>query len=75
MYAVGRALVTGPVDKISGSNDGIVAQAITDEEEMLIVELDHELLHRSRATPEPPGLGLRRTELYAGLISTPELLA
>jgi hypothetical protein len=67
MYAVGKALVSGPVDKTVGVNDGILATTESGEEELLIAELDHDLLMASRATPEAPGLALRRLDLYAKL--------
>jgi predicted amidohydrolase len=72
MYAVGRAFVAGPVDKTVGSNDGLLAQATTDGEEILVFDLDHDLLTLSRATPEPPGLGLRRLDLYPRLLAAGE---
>jgi predicted amidohydrolase len=67
MYAVGQAVVTGPVDKTVGVNDGILATTETKGEELLITELDHDLLLASRANPEAPGLSLRRTDLFAKL--------
>ncbi|MFJ5695542.1 nitrilase-related carbon-nitrogen hydrolase [Arthrobacter sp. NPDC093125] len=67
MYAVGKALVSVPVDKTVGINDGILATTESSEEELLIADLDHDLLVASRATPEAPGLALRRLDLYAKL--------
>lgn len=67
MYAVGQAVVTGPVDKTVGINDGILATTESKEEELLITELDHDLLLASRANPEAPGLSLRRMDLFAKL--------
>jgi predicted amidohydrolase len=67
MYAVGKALVSGPVDKTVGINDGILAKSESDDEDILFAELDHDLLLASRATPEAPGLALRRLDLYAKL--------
>jgi predicted amidohydrolase len=67
MYAVGKALVTAPVDRTVGLNDGVVAEGCEDGEELLVAELDHELLLASRANPEAPGLALRRPDLYAKL--------
>lgn len=67
MYAVGRALVAGPVDKTVGSNDGILAAAQSDEEQIVLATLDHDLLCASRAKPEAPGLALRRLDLYDSL--------
>jgi predicted amidohydrolase len=67
MYSTGKALVSGPVDKIIGVNDGILATTASLEEELLFAELDHDLLAASRANPEAPGLALRRMDLYAKL--------
>jgi predicted amidohydrolase len=67
MYAVGKALVTGPVDKTLGVNDGIIASTESAEEEVLTADLDHGLLLASRANPEAPGLALRRMDLFAKL--------
>jgi len=64
MHAVGRALVTAPVDRTVGVNDGILAAAETDAEEVLVHTLDHDLLMASRAKPEAPGLALRRLDLF-----------
>ncbi|TDD87076.1 hypothetical protein E1202_17330 [Saccharopolyspora karakumensis] len=67
LYTTGSALVTGPVDKAVGRNDGVMAIADTSEEEVVVVELDRELVLKSRETPEPPGLKLQRPELYRKL--------
>ncbi|MBT2588459.1 nitrilase-related carbon-nitrogen hydrolase [Arthrobacter sp. ISL-95] len=67
MFAVGKALVAGPVDKTVGINDGILATTTTADEEVLVADLDHDLLVASRAKPEAPGLALRRLDLYAKL--------
>jgi predicted amidohydrolase len=67
MHAVGRAIVTGPVDKTIGANDGVLAIAQDDEEQVLVTTLDHDLLMASRAKPEAPGLALRRLDLYESL--------
>lgn len=69
MYAVGRALVAGPVDKTVGINDGLLALAEDDGEQILVTTLDHDLLMASRAKPEAPGLALRRLDLFADLAS------
>jgi predicted amidohydrolase len=68
MYAVGRALAAGPVDKALGRNDGILAEAASDKEEIVYTSLDHDLLLTSRANPETPGLKLRRLDLYPRLL-------
>lgn len=67
MYAVGRALVAGPVDKTIGINDGILAIAEDDQEQIILATLDHDLLMASRAAPEAPGLALRRLDFFADL--------
>ena len=67
MHAVGRALVASPVDKTIGINDGVLAVARDDAEQVLVTTLDHDLLMESRAKPEAPGLALRRLDLYESL--------
>lgn len=67
MYAVGRALVAGPVDKTVGVNDGVLAIADDDSEQVVIATLDRDLLMASRANPEAPGLALRRLDFFADL--------
>jgi predicted amidohydrolase len=69
MHAVGRALVTGPVDKTIGINDGVLAAATDGDEQVLVTSLDHDQLMASRARPEAPGLALRRLDLYEKLRS------
>jgi predicted amidohydrolase len=69
LYAVGRALVTGPVDRTVGVNDGVLAAAETAHEQVIVQTLDHDLLTASRAEPEAPGLALRRLDLYAKLLA------
>lgn len=67
MHAKGRALVSCPVDRTFGVNDGLLAHAADDTEQILFVDLDREKLLASRAQPEAPGLRLQRPELYAAL--------
>nr|WP_246416229.1 nitrilase-related carbon-nitrogen hydrolase [Nocardioides luti] len=67
MHAVGRAVVTTPVDKNVGLNDGVLAEGTTGGEELVTAVLDREVLLASRANPEAPGLSLRRRDLYAQL--------
>ena len=69
MHAVGRALVTGPVDKTTGKNDGVMGITEGTGEEILLTELDHDLLLASRDNPEIPGLKLRRLDLFDKLRS------
>jgi predicted amidohydrolase len=67
IHAAGAALVTAPVDRTVGINDGILGRLDGTEEDVLIVDLDHDLLVASRAKPEAPGLALQRPDLYAAL--------
>ena len=67
MHAVGRAVITGPVDKTVGINDGILASAESPDEQLVVHTLDHDLLVASRANPEAPGLSLRRLDLFESL--------
>lgn len=67
MYAKGRALAAGPVDKILGVNDGLLGMVDGDGETMLMVELDRRLLAASRENPEAPGLRLQRPDVYRRL--------
>lgn len=69
LHAVGEALVAGPIDKTVGRNDGLLGSARGVGEEILVVELDHDLLLASRDQPESPGLKLRRPDLYEKLRS------
>ncbi|MEU9456098.1 nitrilase-related carbon-nitrogen hydrolase [Streptomyces sp. NPDC048277] len=69
LYAIGRAFAACPVDRTFGRNNGILAEATGDKEEIVHVELDRELLLASRAKPETPGLKLRRTDLYPKLLA------
>ena len=73
MHAVGRALVAGPVDKTIGVNDGLLALAQDDDEQVLLTTLDHDLLMASRANPEAPGLALRRLDLYESLYAEQQM--
>jgi predicted amidohydrolase len=66
-HTVGEALVTGPIDRNSGANDGILARTEAPGEQVLVVDLDRDLLLRSRERPESPGLALRRLDLYPDL--------
>ncbi|MEB3370523.1 nitrilase-related carbon-nitrogen hydrolase [Saccharopolyspora mangrovi] len=68
MHAVGRALVSTPVDRTMGINDGILALGAETGEDLVITALDHDLLMASRDEPEAPGLKLQRPDLYAGLM-------
>lgn len=67
MHAVGAALIAAPVDKNFGLNDGLLAISEVAEETTVTAVLDREKLDASRRTPEPPGIGLQRPDLYARL--------
>jgi predicted amidohydrolase len=67
MHAVGKAIACTPVDKTVGLNDGILAQGEAEGEQLILVDLDHDLLMASRAKPEAPGLAFRRPDLYMQL--------
>lgn len=67
LHGTGRALVSCPIDKLFGVNDGVLAEAGTSAEEVVVADLDLDLLEASRARPEPPGLSNIRPELYARL--------
>ncbi|WP_299561249.1 nitrilase-related carbon-nitrogen hydrolase [uncultured Mycolicibacterium sp.] len=67
LHAVGQALISTPVDKTIGINDGLLAISAAKGEDLVVAELDHDLLTASRAQPEAPGLALRRTDLFAKL--------
>lgn len=67
MYATGRAIITTPVDRTVGINDGILAEAEGAEEQIVVAELDLELIEASRAAPEAPGLALRRLDFFEKL--------
>jgi len=66
MHAVGNPLVTTPVDKTFGLNDGVLA-VLDGDDRILYADLDRELLLASRAKPEAPGIELHRPELYERL--------
>ncbi len=66
-FTVGNAVVTCPIDRTLGVNDGLLAESTEAGEQILIVDLDRGLLEQSRQAPESPGLGLRRLDLYPQL--------
>jgi predicted amidohydrolase len=69
IHGTGRAFVSCPIDRIFGVHDGLLVQAKTSGEEVVVTDLDIELLRRSRAEPSPAGLSSRRPELYERLSS------
>ena len=65
IHGTGCAMVTGPIDRRSGLDDGVVvAHPDTRTEGMVVADLDFELIAQSRAEPEPPGLSNIRLDLY-----------
>jgi len=69
MHGTGRAMVTCPIDRVFGRNDGVLAEASGDREEVVTVVLDLDLIEASRTAPEPPGLANIRPDLYDQLTS------
>ncbi|MGO1543221.1 MAG: nitrilase-related carbon-nitrogen hydrolase [Gulosibacter sp.] len=67
MYAVGKSLVTTPVDRAFGLNDGLLAASESNEEGIIYADLDLDVLSASRENPEAPGLKLQRPDLYREL--------
>jgi len=67
LHAKGRAFVAGPIDRVFGANDGVLATTDRDGEALAVAELDFAKLDASRATPEPPGLANLRPDLYRSL--------
>jgi predicted amidohydrolase len=67
LHALGTPLVTAPVDKTFGLNDGVFANYDGNGEGILYADLDLDLLTASRAKPETPGTLLQRPDLYRAL--------
>lgn len=66
IHGTGYAMVTCPIDRTLGFDDGVLAaHADTRTEGILVVDLDLDLIAQSRANPEPPGLSNVRPDLYA----------
>lgn len=62
----GNAMICGPIDRTLSLDDGVVAAHVdTRAEGIVSATLDFDLIARSRATPEPPGLANLRPDLYA----------
>ena len=73
IHGTGYAMVTGPIDRRSGLDDGVVvAHPDTRTEGMVVADLDFDLIAQSRADPEPPGLSNIRMDLYERLAATLE---
>lgn len=75
LHAKGRAFVAGPIDRVFGANDGVLACTGDDEEGMAVVDLDFDQLAASRANPEPPGLSNLRPDLYRSLAESTTVFA
>jgi predicted amidohydrolase len=67
LHARGRTFIAGPIDRVFGANDGVLATTDSDEEALAVADLDFDKLAASRATPEPPGLANLRPDLYRSL--------
>jgi predicted amidohydrolase len=75
LHGTGHAMVTCPIDRRFGINDGVLAVAGSDHEDLVVADLDLDMLRASREDPEPPGLKNIRPELYARLHEQKELTA
>jgi predicted amidohydrolase len=72
IHGTGAAIVTGPLDRTLGLDDGVVCAHTDDRTEgWITATLDLDLLARSRANPEPPGLSNMRPDLYAAFGGVP----
>ena len=66
IHGTGNAMICGPIDRTIGVADGVVeAHPDTRAEGIVTATLDFDLIARSRANPEPPGLSNLRPDLYA----------
>jgi predicted amidohydrolase len=73
IHGTGYAVVTGPIDRRSGLDDGVVAaHPDTRGEGMVVADLDFDVIADSRADPEPPGLSNIRPDLYDRFAATVE---
>lgn len=70
LFTKGNAIVTVPVDKNFGRDNGVGALAEGESESLILFELDRAAVDFSREWPEPPGLKLRRPEIVARLAAT-----
>jgi predicted amidohydrolase len=68
LHCTGYAMVTTPLDKTFGINDGVLARHEDNRQEGFITaDLDTALVEASRLNPEPPGLKYIRPEFYDSL--------
>jgi predicted amidohydrolase len=73
IHGTGYAMVTGPIDRRSGLDDGVVvAHPDTRTEGRVVADLDLDVIADSRAAPEPPGLSNIRPDLYERFAATVE---
>ncbi len=72
IHGTGKAMICGPIDRTVGLDDGVVvAHPDTRAEGIATATLDFDVIARSRANPEPPGLSNLRPELYARFAAFP----
>jgi hypothetical protein len=69
MHAKGQALITTPIDRAFGVNDGILAESTMADEGLVVADLDLAQLRSSRESSDTPGLRHGRPDLYERLIS------
>jgi predicted amidohydrolase len=68
IHGTGNCFLAGPIDKTFAANDGVLAAHPDDRQEGFCCgTVDPELIGRSRAHPEPPGLSTIRPDLYQRL--------
>ncbi len=76
IHGTGNAMVVCPIDRTLGFDDGVVvAHPDTRLEGIVAADLDFDLIARSRANPEPPGLSNIRPNLYSRLGASVETSA
>ncbi|SKB44012.1 Predicted amidohydrolase [Arthrobacter sp. 49Tsu3.1M3] len=76
LHCTGYAMVTTPLDRTFGINDGVLAAHEDNRREgFIIADLDLALVEASRANPEPPGLKYVRSDFYEALRSGESLRA
>ena len=68
LRGTGRALVTTPIDKAFGIDDGVLAEANVDGETVIWGDLDLSQVRRSRLQSDTPGLRQGRPDLYERLM-------
>lgn len=68
LHCTGYAMVTTPLDRTFGLNDGVLAAHEDNRQEgFIIADLDTALVAASRLNPEPPGLKYIRPDFYDSL--------